>query len=331
MDEKEDINIFRIRLKTRPVQIGEMKQSEVFEYCKEKNIIGLGWEIPEKFKSKKLKIEDAMNTRQGTNDEGYFKKNMKVLSEIRKDDIVWARTEEGIYYIGKILNDEYKCWDAWGENREEADKFDIRNVKECKFYRVGGIEKVPGIIINSFSGPGHTIKRVGGKDKVELQRKIRIICKMIFNEVCDNDSEKFQIKDEESLDFWKIINDQDAEEIVSLYLQIKENYKVYINTKRRDTPKYEFIMVDIEGRKAAVQVKTGNNVTLKVKYYENDKDYGKIYLFSVNEDTSEYKNSNDKVTVLRKDEDVEKFLIDYNKILPDYIRKIMLLCDLITE
>lgn len=154
---------------------------------------------------------------------------------------------------------------------------------------------------------------------------------MIFNDVCDNDFEKFQIKTEESLDFWKIINDQDAEEIVSLYLQFKENYKVYINTKRRDTPKYEFIMVNSEGKKAAVQVKTGNNATLRVQEYKDDKDYDKIFLFSVNEDINEYKNSNDKVKILKKNEDIEKFLIDNNKLLPDYIRKIMLLCDWIKE
>ena len=158
--------------------------------------------------------------------------------------------------------------------------------------------------------------------------KIRVICKMIFNEVCDNDSEKFQIEKEEVLDFWTIIDDQEAEEIVALYLQFVENYKVYITTKRRDTPKYEFIMVNSEGEKAAVQVKTGNNVTLKVRDFQDDKDYEKIFLFSVNEDKSEFENSTNKVKVLDKEE-IEKFLVNNNKLVLSPIRNKMKLCGLI--
>ena len=242
MNEKK-IGIYRIKLKTKPVQDGKMQQQDVFKYCRDKNIIGLGWEIPDQFKSKTLKIEDAIQTREG-------------------------------------------------------------------------------------AGKKNSLRRIGTEYNENLQMKIRVICKMIFNEVCDNDSEKFQIEKEEVLDFWTIIDDQEAEEIVALYLQFVENYKVYITTKRRDTPKYEFIMVNSEGEKAAVQVKTGNNVTLKVRDFQDDKDYEKIFLFSVNEDKSEFENSTNKVKVLDKEE-IEKFLVNNNKLLLSAIRNKMKLCGLI--
>ncbi len=325
MNEKK-IGIYRIKLKTKPVQDGKMQQQDVFKYCRDKNIIGLGWEIPDQFKSKTLKIEDAIQTREGAGKKNSFKADMITLSKIHKNDIIWVRTEDGIYYIGKIIDDTYKCWDMY--DKEGAEKYDIRNIKGCKFYKVGGIEKAPGVIINSFSGPGSTLRRIGTEYNENLQMKIRVICKMIFNEVCDNDSEKFQIEKEEVLDFWTIIDDQEAEEIVALYLQFVENYKVYITTKRRDTPKYEFIMVNSEGEKAAVQVKTGNNVTLKVRDFQDDKDYEKIFLFSVNEDKSEFENSTNKVKVLDKEE-IEKFLVNNNKLLLSAIRNKMKLCGLI--
>ena len=56
------IGIYRIKLKTKPVQDGKMQQQDVFKYCKDNNIIGLGWEIPDQFKSKTLKIEDAIQS-----------------------------------------------------------------------------------------------------------------------------------------------------------------------------------------------------------------------------------------------------------------------------
>lgn len=320
---KNEISVYRVKLRTGVVQSGVLQQKDVFEYCNRKNIIGLGWEIPNQFKSKELTMEEAFNTRA----EKSFKDNMITLAKIEKNDIVWVRTEDGIYYIGKIINDEYKCWDAWEENKEDAEKYDIRNVKSCKFYKVGGIENVPGVVVNSFSGQGPSIRRIGNEYDFKLQKEIRTICKYIFNKVCD-ETEKYEMNTKTDMDFWRFINDQEAEEIVSLYLQFKKNYKVYITTKRKDTVRYEFVMVNEKGQKAVVQVKTGNNVTLKAEWYKNDTDYEKIFLFAIDEEISEYEKSNSKVEILNK-EKIERFLIENDNILPDFIRVKMILCNLI--
>lgn len=335
MIDNNEVNVYRIVFKTGVAQnLKRVKKEdrksieEVFKYCNEKNIMALGWSLDLNYYNgnlKELQIDQAMDMKKKEKeankidileDRDYksFVDNMDCLKKIKKDDIVWTRVKDK-YYVGRITNDKYKYWNAF--DKENAEKFDVRHTKECRFYEVGGIDKVPGVIINAFTGPSHTLSAIGNNENKEF---IREYSKYIFNEKCEDNSLKYTNINTnfKTDDFWQIIKDQEAEELVSLYLQKIEKYNIFITTKRRSTPKYEFVLVNDKGQNAVVQVKTGNRV-LRVEDYENEREYDKVFLFSTNkEQDKESKNSTEKVEVITR-EKLKKFVYSNWNLLPKYL------------
>ena len=94
--------IYRIHLKPQ-----NEKKENPFKFCKQKSIVGIGWPLNkenlEKFKKesnfenyKKLVLE------QYSKDTG-LKKAINCYSEIEKDDLIWARDRDNIFYICRII------------------------------------------------------------------------------------------------------------------------------------------------------------------------------------------------------------------------------------
>lgn len=290
---EKDIKIWRAKFNTGVVQKGIKKQSEVFEFCRDKELVGLGWALPNRPKTIDEAIIKGREIYKGSN----FKTDMNNLKKLKKDDLVWALGEHS-YYIGRILDEKYK----YVEN-----DFDICNARNCKYYEVGEIENVPGKVVSSFYGRGYTIRSIPDNE----DKTIENISKLIFNKVSKEEYYKVNLKK----DFWLLLSDQDIEEIIGLYLQIEKNYKIYITSKRKATKKYEFIMVNEKNERAAVQVKSGNT-PLNYRDYLND-EY-KIFLFSVCGEYGGVPSSN-KIEIIEK-KDIEKFLIKRKELLPKNIK-----------
>ncbi len=290
---EKDISIWRAKFNTGVVQSGKMKQSKVFEFCREKKIVGLGWAIPGYPKT----IDEAIIQGSKIYKDNGFKTNMKNLKNLEKDDLVWALGEHS-YYIGRILDDKYG---------HLSNEFDVCNTRNCEYHKVGEIENIPGKVVSSFFGSGLTLRHIGDNK----ERTIENISKLIFNKVSKEEYYKVNLKK----DFWLLFSDQEIEEIIGLYLQFEKNYKVYITSKKKATKKYEFTMVNEKNERAAVQVKSGNT-PLNYKDYLNDK--YKIFLFSACGEYGGVPNT-DKIEIIEK-RDIEDFILKRKNILPDNIR-----------
>ena len=116
--------IYRIHLKPQ-----NDKKENPFKFCKKKSIVGIGWPLDkenlEKFKKesnfenyKKLVLEQY-------NKDNGLKKVINCYSEIEKDDLIWARDRDNIFYICRVIekwqydykddnekNDIYSWW-SW--------------------------------------------------------------------------------------------------------------------------------------------------------------------------------------------------------------------------
>ena len=284
MVEKK-ISIWRVKFNTGVVQSGKIKQSKVFEFCRDQKIVGLGWAIPSCPKT----IDEAIIQGSKIYRDNGFKTNMNNLKNLEKDDLVWALGEHS-YYIGRILDDKYGYL---------TNEFDICNTRNCEYHRVGEIENTPGKVVSSFFGRGLTLRTIGDNK----ERTIENISKLIFNKVSKEEYYKVNLKK----DFWLLFSDQEIEEIIGLYLQFEKNYKVYITSKKKATKKYEFTMVNEKNERAAIQVKSGNT-PLDYREYLNDK--YKIFLFSVCGEYGGVPNT----------DNIEDFILKRKNILPDYIR-----------
>lgn len=91
--DKDDINIWRFNLHTHE---GAEKQKATFEYCEQNNIIGTGWRTDIRLMSSKdeyipdKEFYHRLDTFSFSNQKG-FKKAMKSLREMKKDDLIWTR------------------------------------------------------------------------------------------------------------------------------------------------------------------------------------------------------------------------------------------------
>ena len=290
--------IYRIHLKPQ-----NDKKENPFKFCKQKSIVGIGWPLDEenleKFKKesnfenyKKLVLE------QYNKDTG-LKKAINCYSEIEKDDLIWARDRDNIFYICRVTGK----WEYSYENDNKVN--DIFSYFPVEYVKVGTVEEVPGKVVNSFRANA-TLQRIHGKSIFEMTKKI-------YNKKSNN--KLYEIKKIE--DFFNFLLAEDLEEIVSLYLQLEKNYLIYTSTNKIDTAKYEFVMISRDGKeKCYTQVKTGNDKLVPENYINLTENSNKVYLFALNGYEGEDINN---VICLKKDE-ILKFLLNNKKILPNRIK-----------
>ena len=108
---------------------------------------------------------------------------------------------------------------------------------------------------------------------------------------------------------------EDVEEIVGLYLQVKEKLYVYTSTNKKSTDKIEFALVDDKGKKYGVQVKTGD-VEIHGKDYKSISEDMIIFLFATSNKV--YIENNENLIHI----DVEKiteFIKNNKALLPERI------------
>ena len=290
--------VYRIHIRPESATI-----QNPFDFCKKNNILGIGWRLDEKnlekFKEesnfenyKKLVLEQY-------NKDNGLKKVINCYSEIEKDDLIWARDRDNIFYICRVT-------DKWKYNYENDNEVnDIFSYFPVEYVKVGTVEEVPGKVVNSFT-PSSTLQRIHSESIFEMTKKI-------YNK--KSGKKNYELK--EIRDFFNFLLAEDLEEIVSLYLQLEKNYLIYTSTNKIDTAKYEFVMISRDGKeKCYTQVKTGNDKLVPENYINLTENSNKIYLFALNGYEGEDINN---VICLKKDE-ILKFLLNNKKILPNRIK-----------
>lgn len=274
-----------------------------FNFCKDKNILGIGWRLDEENLKKFKEESDFKNYKklileQYPKDNG-LKKVINCYSEIDEDDLIWARDRDNIFYICRVTGK----WEYSYENDNKVN--DIFSYFPVEYVKVGTVEEVPGKVVNSFK-PSSTLQRIHGKSIFEMTKKI-------YNK--KQGKNFYEVK--EIKDFFNFFLAEDVEEIISLYLQLEKNYLIYTSTNKIDTAKYEFVMTSRDGKeKCYTQVKTGNEV-LDPKDYKNlIENNSKVYLFALGGYIG--KNINN-IICLKKDEILD-FILKNKEILPSRIK-----------
>lgn len=290
--------VYRIHIKTDAIK-------DPFEFCKEKNILGIGWgldrESLEKFKIKNNFENYKKLVLDYYGDRG-LKTALNCYYEIEENDLIWTRDrKDNIFYLCRVTGK----WEY--EHKNENIENDIFSYFPIEYVKVGTVEEVPGKVINSFKAR-NTLQRITDNDIFEISKKI-------YNK--KSGKKIYEVKEIKINDFFNFLLAEDLEEIVSLYLQLEKNYLIYTSTNKIDTAKYEFVMISRDGKeKCYTQVKTGNNKLVPENYINLTENSNKVYLFALNGYEGEDINN---VICLKKDE-ILKFLLNNKKILPNRIK-----------
>jgi hypothetical protein len=117
-------------------------------------------------------------------------------------------------------------------------------------------------------------------------------------------------------DLFSLLDDQDCEDIVYVYLQTR-GYIVFPSRRRPDTPAYEYVLVHkAKGYEAIAQVRTGD-VEIPVDLASWPQPVSRVYVFSPNE---KYKGKPAKKVRLLTRRTVTAFMRSHRRLLPPTVR-----------
>lgn len=288
------MNIFRIHIKPGG---GNKNFEQTFNYCINQSVLGVGWRTNELTSTRNW--DDFYEVASKKYDKlticSYINRN------VRKDDLVWTRDREGKYYLAKVESG----WEYFTTEKSRKENIDIANIFRCTDIRNVEIDKVPGKVVASFRAR-RSIQRVKGMQTAEYS-------KYLWNQLIQEDY--FEIKVDRINNIFSMLDDEETEDLVFLFLQNK-GWFVIPNSRKGDTMSYEFYLINKQSReKAFAQVKTGNSPIDRSKF-EKLAEEGIVYFFQPN---NKYKGKQNNRFIHLENDELEKFIESHIDVLPKNI------------
>ncbi len=232
----------------------------VASFCVDRNIVGIGWQVDGKPTTKDdyYRLSEQIN-REPSQRRAWAAATNAFLEQLKEGDLIWARTPDARYYLGRIAGD----WRY--DDRDENRRADTVNVRPCDWVEVGAVDSVPGAVIAGFR-PSRTIQRVLDPDALIYSRFI-YAGKRGEGFTCDGAKR----------DILALISDADLEDVLAVYLQAVEGCVMFASTCKRDTLAIEAMFARSDGTRVGLQVKSGQT-PLNRDDYASFK--GHVYLFA---------------------------------------------------
>ena len=250
--------VFRIHI--RP-QGGSADMATTFDHCIENGILGVGWRTPSNRNTKNWDeyYEEASQEHD----------NLQVCQYIHKwvspADLAWTRSPSGQYYLARVTSG----WEYWTTEASIRLDIDIANIFRCELKQVD-IAEVPGKIVACFRA-SRTIQEVADDKACEYS-------KHLWNVLSGENT--YQIDKTAYSDIFMMLDDEETEDLVFLYLQSKGWY-VIPNSRKGDSMAFEYLGVNpLTGQIAGTQVKTGESSLNRDDYAQLPQ---KTFLFQSNE------------------------------------------------
>lgn len=256
------MRIWRIHLKSEPKKQGVDPR----RFCFERGLLGVGWVLEESTGDLEGEAgweayRERSEAQRGGEDGGWRRAVKDLHDKMEIDDLVWTRDRDGIYHLARVTGG-WRYVDV-----EEYRDADIVNVRRCEWHPVGAEDEVPGAVSRRFHR-GTTLQPINDPTMVSFT-------KLLYNRLSGENAYAVEIEDE--ADLFSLLSPDACEDLVALYLQVEEGYKVIASICKRTTPKYEFVMRRESGEEAFVQVKSGKD-PLRPDDYANLP--GEVFLFS---------------------------------------------------
>lgn len=288
--DAKSVNVWQVDV--RPFADGQ----DPVKLCLEEGVVGIGWRISGRPSSKEDYWEKA---------KAIYSKNAQwaraatpFLFQMKENDLVWMKDFAGIYYLGRIESDwEYRDEPAYLQA-------EMVNVRKCSFYKVG--LDAPGGVMQGFR-TGNIVQKIN-------DYPIHLFSRIAYNRL--SGEEFYDAKGEigESADLFRLLTDEELEDLVALYLQ-KKGYCIIPSSLAGDIPLFKFQIVQSStGERAFVQV--SGNAVLNPGIYTHFP--YKVFLFSpagYSGSFGTFKN----VVALKRDE-IEDFIKSYQSLMSFSVR-----------
>lgn len=172
------------------------------------------------------------------NDESLAKAAQAIALDMAIGDICWTYDpDNGEYWCGKVTG-------AFAYRQGgKFDEFDLHLLRPCRWVLAGTADAIPGAVRRGFAGRFGTITRlVTDRDRIINAARYAL---------GESNVQTFG-------DLFDAASPEDLEDLVALYLQDR-GWRLLPSTSKTSMASYEFVMVErASGRRAGVQVKSGN-------------------------------------------------------------------------
>jgi hypothetical protein len=250
--------VFRIHI--RP-QGGSADMPTTFNYCLKNGILGVGWRTNSNRNTKNW--DEYFN--EASQEYGDLPRCKYIKKWVSEGDLVWTRDAVGQYYLTRVISG----WEYWTSQEAIDQDIDIANIFRVVFKPVD-IDAVPGKIVACFRGP-MSIQEIADEKAHEYS-------KYLWNTL--SKEQVYQIDKSEFSDIFMMLDDEETEDLVFVYLQ-SQGWFVIPNSRKGDSMSFEYLAVNPKtGEKALTQVKTGEVAINKDDYVHYRQ---KIFLFQSNE------------------------------------------------
>ena len=287
--------VYRIHIKPCG---GEADRQTTFQYCLDNGLLGVGW-----------RVNTLTNTR---NWDEYYEEASRIYGDnglrickyihtwVKEGDLVWTRDPTSQYYLARVKSG----WEYWISQEGIDRDIDIANVFRCVFRKVD-LDAVPGKVVATFRAR-ITIQKIDG-ERVDGER-VKAYSQYLWNML--SGEQVYEVEKSEFSDIFMMLDAEETEDLLFLYLQSKGWY-VVPNSRRRDTMSFEFIVTDSRnGEKAVTQVKTGE-VVLNIDDYSHLPH--KVFLFQSNE---RYEGTDSENVICVRREELLRFLEERTELFP---------------
>ena len=282
--------VYRIHIKPSG---GRAARKTTFQYCLDNGLLGVGWRVNTLTNTRNW---DDYSKEASHDDKGICK---YIHTWVKEGNLVWTRDPTSQYYLARVKSG----WEYWISQKGIDRNIDIANVFRCVFKKID-LDVVPGKVIACFRAP-RTIQKIDDK-------RARAYSQYLWNML--SGEQVYKVEKSEFSDIFMMLDAEETEDLLFLYLQSKGWY-VVPNSRRRDMMSFEFIVTNSRnGEKAVTQVKTGEVVL-------NRDDYShlphKVFLFQSNE---HYEGTDSENVICVRREELLKFLEERTALFPRSFR-----------
>lgn len=232
-------------------------------FCIDRGIVGVGWPVEHDGPLNWDGYEPLARKLYQRQGRGWATALNALYHRMQVGDLCWSRDLDGIYYLGRLRS-------PWRyENTAEHRAADIVNVRDAEWVVVGTADRVPGTVLRHFIR-GQTIRQI--PDATTLAASM-----FLFNRAVGRDEYP---ADSVAADLYQLLSPPDLENLVAVYLQCVHHYFLIPRTADASAPKYEFSLIREDGRRAAVQVKSGGVIIYLTEYAALAAQVDELFLFA---------------------------------------------------
>lgn len=242
-DALELPTVWRTKLRSTVPRVNHTAQ---VAHCVEGGLIGIGWRLDELAPGTSLDVVVA--TIEAKSEVGWGRTAAQTVhrfgAEAKIGDFVWTRDTSGRYLLARISG-PYRY-----DISEAAKAVDVHQVRAVEWAPPLNDLDVPGAVIRCFVGTGSSFSRIHDEGA-------RLLTGWLWEKVHDRPLPKLSITSGQVLA--SHLDPYDVEDLVYVWLQVARGYVALPRARQRDTPAYEWTMIDRATRRRAIaQVKTGS-------------------------------------------------------------------------